>query len=241
MASKGAKAAGLALGALALVVGIVLGTRKKAEAAPPAQPEPGKANLYGKVTNSVTGQPVAGVSVNLEPGYQTQTDSNGDYQILDIVVRAYNLTLSKTGYQTINIPALAIVEGNNPFDVAIIPEGGQPPSGANFEYVLPIRQQSYQRQFPPIVLVAEVDVKNKGSVAGVCNVHGQLSCAEGDWSWGDFPGGYSGVPENVKQATIQPGQTVTFRDSVTDSAAYGYTCNIRFTGDPGTTEPVPMA
>lgn len=131
--------------------------------------------------------------------------------------------------------SIVLAEGNNELNVEMAPIVGI----AEFAYVSAIRQTRYVRAFPPIVLVAEIDVKNTSSVAGVCNAGPEMACAEGDWVWSGSTR-FSGVPEPVLRATIQPGQIVTFRGSFTDSPAYGYTCKIRFTGDPGTTAEVPM-
>ena len=53
-----------------------------ARAAPPTPP-PGRANLYGKVTDAVTGQAIANVLVTLD-GMSTYTDSGGNYTFEDI-------------------------------------------------------------------------------------------------------------------------------------------------------------
>lgn len=67
-------------------------------AAPPAPP-PGKANLYGKVTDGVTGEPIPGVLVNLN-GLEVYTDAGGNYIFEDLEPGEYVLQFSKAGYQT---------------------------------------------------------------------------------------------------------------------------------------------
>jgi len=79
---------------LALIVGLAA----FAWAAPPTPP-PGRANLYGKVTNGVTGQPIPGVLVTLD-GLEVYTDSTGDYIFEDLEPGGYLLQFSKTGYET---------------------------------------------------------------------------------------------------------------------------------------------
>lgn len=108
---------------------------------------------------------------------------------------------------------------------------------AQFSYVSAIRQTRYVRAFLPVVLMAEIDVKNTSSVAGVCMARPQYARPGGEWKEGSY---FDGVPESVLQATIQPDQTVTFRGSFIDEPYYGHSCKLRFTGDPGTTAEVPM-
>ncbi len=63
---------------------------------------PQKGTLSGVVTDSQTGQPVAGVTVNLG-GVTTITDSNGVYAFSNITPGSYELSFSKSGYTTTNI------------------------------------------------------------------------------------------------------------------------------------------
>ncbi|KKM91060.1 hypothetical protein LCGC14_1232230, partial [marine sediment metagenome] len=69
------------------------------KAAPPPEPEPGLANLYGRVTDSVTGQTVAGVLVTLD-GMEALTNGGGNYAFADLEPGGYVLQCSKTGYET---------------------------------------------------------------------------------------------------------------------------------------------
>ncbi len=87
-------AAGIGLGVVAVV-----GIAALAMAAPPAPP-PGLANLYGKVTDAVTGNPISGVLVVLD-GLQVFTDAGGDYAFADLETGEYRLEFSKAGYQTL--------------------------------------------------------------------------------------------------------------------------------------------
>lgn len=79
------------------VIGILLLARG-AKAKPPP-PSPGMANLYGKVTDSVSGKGIPGVSVSVN-GYSTMTDATGYYEILEIVPGSYAAQFSKAGYNT---------------------------------------------------------------------------------------------------------------------------------------------
>lgn len=119
---------------------------------------------------------------------------------------------------------------------------------AEFAYVSAIRQIKYESApgwpFSQHKLKVEIDIKNTGSVAGLCRATPQMACAEGGWVWSGIGGSYMiegvcNIPP-VLEATLQPGEIVTFWGSVLDSPAYGYTCKVRFTGDPGTTPEEPM-
>ena len=87
-----------------IVVGLGLGAAVAltyyavARAAVPTPP-PGLANLYGKVTDAVTGQPIFSVLVTLN-GMQVYTNSRGDYIFPDLDPGEYMLQFSKEGYQT---------------------------------------------------------------------------------------------------------------------------------------------
>ena len=71
----------------------------RAWAAPP-EPPPGLANLYGKVTDAVTGEAIPDVLVTLN-GMQIYTDSGGNYAFTDLEPGEYVLQFSKDGYGTL--------------------------------------------------------------------------------------------------------------------------------------------
>jgi len=100
---------GLGLGLVAAV-----GVAALAWAAPPTPP-PGRANLYGKVTDADTGQPVAGALVLLD-SMQTYTDSSGNYLFADLELGEYMLGFSKEGYPGGEI-MVNLVEGENVLNV----------------------------------------------------------------------------------------------------------------------------
>ncbi|MBA7468811.1 hypothetical protein ES707_04065 [subsurface metagenome] len=68
-------------------------------AAPPTPP-PGRAALYGRVTNAVTGEPISGVLVSLN-GLEVYTDADGNYIFEDLEPGEYVLEFSKAGYETL--------------------------------------------------------------------------------------------------------------------------------------------
>ncbi len=76
----------------------LVGVAALAWAAPPTPP-PGLANLYGKVTDAVTGAAIAGVLVSLN-GLQVYTDAGGNYIFEDLEPGEYVLQFSKDGYET---------------------------------------------------------------------------------------------------------------------------------------------
>lgn len=84
---------GAGLGAL----GVILLVRRPKAVPPP--PLPGYANLYGKVTNAVTGKAISGALVAVD-NTTTFTDSNGNYILANIPVGAYTAIFTKDGYET---------------------------------------------------------------------------------------------------------------------------------------------
>lgn len=83
---------------IGLGLAAVVGIAAMAWAAPPTPP-PGRANLYGKVTDAVTGSPISGVLVSLN-GYSTYTDNAGNYIFPDLEPGSYVAQFSKYGYLT---------------------------------------------------------------------------------------------------------------------------------------------
>ncbi len=86
------------IGGLGLGLVAAVGIAALAMAAPPAPP-PGKANLYGVVTDAVTGEPISGVLVSLN-GLEVYTNAAGNYILEDLDPGEYLLQFSKEGYQT---------------------------------------------------------------------------------------------------------------------------------------------
>lgn len=84
------------VGGLGLALVGILGLATIAWAAPPV---PGRANLYGMVTDAVTGEPIPGVLVSLN-GLEIYTDASGNYTFADLEPREYVLQFSKEGYET---------------------------------------------------------------------------------------------------------------------------------------------
>ena len=88
----------IAAGAGAAVgIGALLYFLTRVEAAPPTPP-PGLANLYGKVTDAVTGRPIPQVRVMLN-GLETYTNAGGNYAFADLEPGEYVIQFSKEGYE----------------------------------------------------------------------------------------------------------------------------------------------
>ena len=94
MTDKRKVAAGIGIAAAAAGV-ILLTTAAKA-----APPEPGLANLYGKVTDAVTGKKIPDVLVTLN-SMQTYTDAGGNYIFSNLEPGEYVIQFSKEGYETL--------------------------------------------------------------------------------------------------------------------------------------------
>lgn len=86
---------------LGLGLAAVIGIAALAGAAPPVPPPPppGLANLYGKVTDALTGEAIPGVLVSLN-GLEVYTDAAGNYIFEDLEPGEYTLQFSKEGYET---------------------------------------------------------------------------------------------------------------------------------------------
>ncbi len=67
--------------------------------------------VTGKVTDQ-TGNPIANVTVTTGSGENTQTDSQGKYQLGSLTPGTYNITFSKTGYQEIFISNVEVKSGD---------------------------------------------------------------------------------------------------------------------------------
>ncbi len=83
---------------IGLGLAAVVGLAAMAWAAPPPPP-PGLANLYGKVTDAITGEPIVDVLVTLN-GLQVYTDAAGNYIFEDLDPGEYLLQFSKSGYES---------------------------------------------------------------------------------------------------------------------------------------------
>jgi hypothetical protein len=81
--------------------------------------------VSGRVTNSLTGEGVGGVSVTFAAtavSYSTVTDANGDYaEKLPIAAGGYVATYEAGNFQTQVLSSLSLPKGRNTLDVALVP------------------------------------------------------------------------------------------------------------------------
>ncbi|MBA7629995.1 hypothetical protein ES703_37503 [subsurface metagenome] len=61
---------------------------------------PPVANLYGVVTDTETGLPIAGVKVTID-GLTTYTNADGSYGFTGLTPGSYTITFEKEGYETV--------------------------------------------------------------------------------------------------------------------------------------------
>ena len=93
---KNGKKVAIGVGTMA-GLGALIYLATRVEAKPP--PPPGRANLYGKVTDAITGIPIGGVLVSLN-GLEVSTNTGGNYIFEDLDPGAYLLQFTKEGYET---------------------------------------------------------------------------------------------------------------------------------------------
>jgi len=86
---------------------------------PPEPPPPGYAQLYGRITDASTGEPISMAMVFLD-GETSPTTIEGDYLFVNLEPGEYNITFSKDNYET-KTATLTLTEGNNEVSVALTP------------------------------------------------------------------------------------------------------------------------
>lgn len=156
---------------------------------------PTTATLYGAVTDSQTGNPIAGITVTVDTKTQT-TDSGGAYQFSGLTVGSYTITFEKSGYNT-ETETLTLVAGQNELNVQMTPVGAG--AGA-FTYTSDVRTETLPASGNKGEGIKfEVDIKNTGSAAGTCHPIALIETAYGSDS------------VDMGTTTISPGQTVTFK------------------------------
>ena len=64
--------------------------------------DPNKAILFGRVTDVVTGDPIQGVTVNCN-GYTRQTNSQGEYEIINIEPATYLVQFTHQNYEPVQV------------------------------------------------------------------------------------------------------------------------------------------
>ncbi|MCM1295907.1 MAG: carboxypeptidase-like regulatory domain-containing protein [Muribaculaceae bacterium] len=80
------------------------------------------ATLYGMVSDSATGNPIANATVMLSPGGATKmTGNDGRFEFFDLEPQQYTITVQKSGYQTNRKSATAVVGERIEVNVTLSP------------------------------------------------------------------------------------------------------------------------
>ncbi len=109
---KDGKKAAVVLGVGAGITAIYLATR-------PVEAVPGKATLYGLITNTATGNPLLGVRVTLD-SLETHTDNDGYYAFINLDTGHYTLTCEKEGYEMVSRD-ITLIPGDNSLNIGMVP------------------------------------------------------------------------------------------------------------------------
>jgi len=111
----------------AVVLGLIYLATRKVEAAPPEEPIPGYATLYGVVTDAVTGEAISNVDISLWDVAQiellasTRTNGVGSYSIQNILPSSYTVQFAKDGYETEVREMITLTEGLKVLNVSLTP------------------------------------------------------------------------------------------------------------------------
>lgn len=82
--------------------------------------------IQGTVRDGITGQPIAGVTVTVGGSLSATTDVSGNYQINGIAPGTVSVSVSKTGYQTVNATATLTAGAVVVFSPSLYPPGQGP-------------------------------------------------------------------------------------------------------------------
>ena len=135
MAKDGKKAA-IVGGAVAVGIGIALliTGRKPSNGEPPPPPPPGLANLYGVVVDSITSEPISGVTVKLL-AIETTTNTAGYYLFSDLELGHQTVIFEKEGYVS-DLGDIELLEGNNELNFALESLTPPPPPFEGFSLMI---------------------------------------------------------------------------------------------------------
>jgi len=105
-----------AIGGIFAAIGAFLWFNKKPI---PIPPPPNMANLYGQITDRVTGKALVGASISLDS--QTKASAaDGSYLFANLQLGMYSIIASLTGYETLT-GSVTVVEGNNTLNIQLVP------------------------------------------------------------------------------------------------------------------------
>lgn len=116
--------AGIAIGGVAIGVGILIVRAMGKKTPPPPPPPPGLATLYGQVTSG--GSPVAGATISIAGDAVTHSDATGNYTVADLDLGTAPVGCSMAGYVAA-VQNITLVEGNNRLDFVLTPIAPPPP------------------------------------------------------------------------------------------------------------------
>lgn len=127
MMTKDRRNAAIGIGLVALIGVVAIAATWKRKL---PTPQPGHANLYGYVTDDVTGAPIIGVGIVYQDydsdteSYDFITNSQGYYEIRNVLVEVdvTKMVLYAEGYKTHTDEDVPIGEGNNELNVQMVPE-----------------------------------------------------------------------------------------------------------------------
>jgi len=78
--------------------------------------------LWGVVTNAVTGEPIGNVTVTLSPGGgNAVTGSDGLFQFTDLAPQQFTVTAQRSGYQTNRRTVTAVVAQVTEVNITLTP------------------------------------------------------------------------------------------------------------------------
>ena len=84
--------------------------------------EPITGNLFGTITDRVSGEPLKDVNVTLTPsGKSAKTGSDGHYEFRDLESQQYSVSVSKANYRTDNKNVMVEVGKDSRLDFALRP------------------------------------------------------------------------------------------------------------------------
>jgi len=87
----------------------------------PVQPPADKTLIKGTITDSLTGQPLAGTVVSLNTGLSATTDNNGNYRLIGMGGGAFNIVADKPDYRLNNGQANVVANDSATLDLKIYP------------------------------------------------------------------------------------------------------------------------
>lgn len=123
--TKGALQVGaMVLGSVGLIVLVTKLAKGGTQPPPPPPPPPGSANLYGRVSDHSTGEPIPGAAVSILVGtgdpLETVTGADGTYEFLDLPTGAFSWAAEADGYSHAGASG-TLAEGNNLLSVSLEP------------------------------------------------------------------------------------------------------------------------